>query len=124
MLAPGREGVWRRQDHRRTHPQIRLSRNPGHAQAVEAQHGIAGDLSAAAHLIHASSEGRFTITWCPGHLTQQEIEGVGFNYGNLDAMLQRYDPEKLNDGYNTIDGEQVFFISNPGLGLWAHRSRL
>jgi nickel-dependent lactate racemase len=93
-------------------------------KAVEDNTDIAGELSAAAHLIHASSEGRFTITWCPGHLTQQEIEGVGFNYGNLDAMLQRYDPEKLNDGYNTIDGEQVFFISNPGLGLWAHRSRL
>jgi nickel-dependent lactate racemase len=97
---------------------------PATLKAVENNTDIAGDLSAAAHLIHASSEGRFTITWCPGHLSKEEIEGVGFNYGDLGAMLQRYDPEKLKDGCNTIDGEEVFFISNPGLGLWAHRSRL
>ena len=97
---------------------------PATLEAVQANADIAGDLSAAAHLIHASSEGRFTITWCPGHLTREEIEGVGFNYGDLNPMLQRYDPEKLTHGYNLIDGEEVFFISNPGLGLWAHRSRL
>jgi nickel-dependent lactate racemase len=97
---------------------------PATLEAVQANADIAGDLSAAAHLIHASSEGRFTITWCPGHLTREEIEGVGFNYGDLNAMLQRYDPEKLTNGYNLIDGEEVFFISNPGLGLWAHRNRL
>jgi nickel-dependent lactate racemase len=97
---------------------------PATLQAVETNADIAGDLSAAAHLIHGSSEGRFTITWCPGHLTKEEIEGVGFSYGNLNAMRKRYDSAKLKDGYNTIDGEEVFFISNPGLGLWAHRSRL
>ena len=97
---------------------------PATLQAVETNADLAGDLSAAAHLIHGSSEGRFTITWCPGHLTKEEIEGVGFSYGNLDTMQKRYDPEKLKDGYNTINGEEVFFISNPGLGLWAHRSRL
>jgi nickel-dependent lactate racemase len=97
---------------------------PATLQAVETNADIAGDLSAAAHLIHGSSEGRFTITWCPGHLTKEEIEGVGFGFGDLAEMRKRYDPEKLKDGYNTIDGEEVFFISNPGLGLWAHRSRL
>ena len=43
------------------------SRHPGHAEAVEANADLANDLSAAAHLIHGSSEGRFKITWCPGH---------------------------------------------------------
>jgi hypothetical protein len=38
-------------------------------------------------------------------------------------MIQRYDPEKLMDGYNTVDGEEVFFISNPAVGLWAYRGR-
>ena len=97
---------------------------PATLKAVEANADLAGDLSAAAHLIHASSEGRFTITWCPGHLTKEEIEGVGFSYGDLSAMLKIYDPEKLANGYNTVGGEEVFFIANPGLGLWAHRSRL
>jgi nickel-dependent lactate racemase len=92
--------------------------------AVEAHADLANDLSAAAHLIHGSSEGRFKITWCPGHLSKEEVEGVGFHYGGLSAMLRRYDPAKLSQGVNRVDGEEVFFIANPGLGLWAHRSRL
>jgi nickel-dependent lactate racemase len=97
---------------------------PATLHAVENNPELGNDLSAAAHLIHGSSEGRFKITWCPGHLTQQEVEGVGFNYGQLNSMLQRYNPEKLNLGWNQVDGEEIFFISNPGLGLWAHKSRL
>jgi len=97
---------------------------PATLAAVESQPDLAADLSAAAHLIHGSSEDRFTITWCPAHLTRDEIEGVGFQYGDIDAMTRKYDPTKLAQGYNRVDGEQVFFIGNPGLGLWAHRSRL
>jgi nickel-dependent lactate racemase len=97
---------------------------PATLKAVEADAELASDLSAAAHLIHGSSEDRFKITWCPGLLTKGEIEGVGFSYGDLKAMLERYDPHKLSLGVNRVDGEEVFFISNPGLGLWAHRSRL
>lgn len=92
--------------------------------AVRDNPDLGSDLSAAAHLIHASSEGRFRITWCPGHLTRQEIEGVGFSYGDLNEMTARYNPEKLTYGWNNVDGEEVFFVPNPGLGLWAHRSRL
>ena len=97
---------------------------PATLDAVNAHADLANDLSAAAHLIHGSSEGRFKITWCPGRLTQDEVEGVGFSYGELNAMLTRYDPEKLSHGYNRVAGEDIFFIANPGLGLWAHRSRL
>ena len=92
--------------------------------AVRDNADLGSDLSAAAHLIHASSEGRFKITWCPGHLTREEIEGVGFSYGNLNEMAARYNPENLTYGWNKVDGEVVFFVPNPGLGLWAHRSRL
>jgi len=82
------------------------------------------NLSAAAHLIHGSSEGRFNVTYCPGHLTQQEIESVNFKYADLKTMTLRYDPAKLKDGWNTLpDGEKIFYISNPALGLWACRSR-
>ena len=97
---------------------------PATLAAVEANADLAADLSAAAHLIHGSSEGRFRITWCPGCLSQEEVEGVGFQYGDLKAMLKRYDPEKLSLGVNQVDGEEIFFISNPGLGLWAHKSRM
>jgi nickel-dependent lactate racemase len=96
---------------------------PATLKAVEANADLANELSAAAHLIHGSSEGRFKITWCPGHLSKAEVEGVGFGYGDLNAMLKRYDPGKLSLGVNSVDGEEIFFISNPGLGLWAHSSR-
>jgi nickel-dependent lactate racemase len=81
-------------------------------------------LGAAAHLIHGSSEGRFTITYCPSKLTKAEVEGVGFRYAELGAMLRRYNLKNLRDGFNlTSDGEEFFFIANPALGLWAYRGR-
>ena len=97
---------------------------PATLEAVRTNADLAGDLSAAAHLIHGSSEGRFKITWCPGHLTREEVEGVGFAYGELATMLAHYNPEQLHHGMNQVGGEDIFFIANPGLGLWAHRSRL
>jgi nickel-dependent lactate racemase len=97
---------------------------PATLAAVDANSDLGNELSAAAHLIHGSSEGRFRITWCPGHLSKEEVESAGFNYGDPQAMLARYNPEKLSHGYNRVEGETVFFIANPGLGLWAHRSRL
>jgi hypothetical protein len=89
---------------------------------VRTQEDLRRNLGTAAHLIHGSSEGRFTITYCPGQLTQREIESVNFRYADLAAMTAKYNPETLRDGFNTLaDGEQVFYISNPALGLWARR---
>jgi nickel-dependent lactate racemase len=96
---------------------------PATLEAVRQNPDLASDLSAAAHLIHASSEGRFKITWCPGFLTREEVEGVGYNYGELSSMLDRYNIQTLKHGINRVRGEEIFFISNPGLGLWAHSSR-
>jgi len=88
--------------------------------AVKENEDLGANLSAAAHLVHGSSEGRFRITYAPGHLTREEIEGVNFQYAELEELMARYDPAKLKDGKNTLaDGEEVFFISNPALGLWA-----
>lgn len=84
---------------------------------------LGANLSAAAHLIHGSSEGRFSITYCPGHLTREEIEGVNFRYAPLDEMTARYNPATLKDGWNEVGGEEVYYISNPALGLWAYRGR-
>jgi len=92
---------------------------------VEETDDLPGNLSAAAHLIHGSSEGRFRITYCPGKLSREEIESVGYQYGDLAEMVAKYDPRLLRDGWNAMpDGERIFYISNPALGLWAHRSRL
>ena len=101
---------------------------PQTLKACDENEELRNNLSAAAHLIHGSSEGRFSITYCPGkgkeNLTQQEIESVGFKYADIDEVTAKYDPEKLKDGYNTMpDGEEIFYISNPALGLWAFKER-
>jgi nickel-dependent lactate racemase len=84
---------------------------------------LKNNLSAAAHLIHGSSEGRFKITYCPGKLTRPEIESVNFAYSDLNDTMAKYDPQKLVDGFNTVDGEDIYYISNPGMGLWSWRQR-
>lgn len=81
------------------------------------------NMGAAAHLIHGSSDGRFSITYCVKNITQEEIEGVGFQAASYDEMIRRYDPEKLQYGFNTVDGEEIYFIPNPALGLWINRER-
>ncbi|GMI05830.1 hypothetical protein TrVE_jg10669 [Triparma verrucosa] len=82
---------------------------------------LQNNLSVVAHLIHGSSEGRFDITYCPGALSQVEVEKAGFKYADLDEMTAKYG--HLKDGWGEVDGEKVFYISNPALGLWAHESR-
>jgi nickel-dependent lactate racemase len=91
---------------------------------VDERDDLQNNLAAAAHLIHGSSENRFKITYCPGHISKEEIEIVNFNFAPLDDMMKKYNPEKLKDGFNKIpDGEEIFYISNPGLGLWSYRNR-
>jgi nickel-dependent lactate racemase len=80
---------------------------------------------ATAHLIHGSSEGRFTIRYAPAKLSRQEIERVHYQYADLAEMLRRYDPAKMAEGWNTMpDGETIFFISTPSAGLWSTREKL
>lgn len=96
---------------------------PAALEAVKQDAELAANLSAAAHLIHGSSEGRFTIRYCPGYLTRDEIEGIHYAYGDLVAYTAQYDPAKLVDGWNIVEGEEIFYVSNPGLGLWAYQDR-
>ena len=101
---------------------------PHTLKLVKENEDLQDNLGAAAHLIHGSSEGRFNITYCPGkgeeNVTQQEIKSVGFKYGDYDAVTAKYNPDKLKDGFNILpDGEEVFYISNPAIGLWAYRER-
>jgi nickel-dependent lactate racemase len=93
-------------------------------QQVQRDPELAASLSAAAHLIHGSSEGRFRVRWAAGGLTPEEVAGVGYEWADIGPLLQRYAPERLQDGTNRLpDGEEIFFVSNPGLGLWALREK-
>jgi len=91
---------------------------------VKNEKDMAENLSVAAHLIHGSSEGRFTIRYCPGpHVSRNEIEAAGYEWGNLEEQMKRYDMEKLSLGWNTVQGERIFYVPNPALGLWAEKKR-
>lgn len=82
------------------------------------------NMGAAAHLIHGSSDGRFTITYAVKEITKEEIEGVGFRAADYGETVKRYDPEKLQYGYNTLPGgEEIYYIPNPALGLWIDREK-
>ena len=96
---------------------------PATLKAVEKDPELADNLGAAAHLIHGSSEGRFHITYCPGGLSRKEVCDAGFGFADLQSTAKKYDPQKLKYGYNQVDGEEIFFVPNPGLGLWAYRGR-
>ena len=96
---------------------------PHTQEMVRTRPELAANLSAAAHLIHGSSEGRFSITYAPGYLSREEIEGVGFKYADLGEQLARYDIGSLRDGFNEVAGERFYYISNPAVGLWAYRGR-
>jgi len=111
-------------------PQIdRLIRKYGYVgtpkvlELVKDSDDLKENLSAAAHLIHGSSEERFSITYCPGEISKQEIESVNFKYADLKQMMKKYNPQKLKDGFNKVGGEEIFFISNPGLGLWSWKEK-
>ena len=98
---------------------------PHTLRCTEENQELQDNLGASAHLIHGSSEGRFSITYCPGPgMTREEIESVGFKYCSYDEMVARYPLDSLKDGWNTMpDGEEIYYISNPALGLWAHPDR-
>lgn len=97
---------------------------PHTLEATRANRDLQDNLGASAHLIHGSSEGRFRITYCPGpDMSREEIEGVGFEYAPIGEMMEKYNVASLNDGWNTVDGEEIYYISNPALGLWAHPDR-
>ncbi len=91
---------------------------------VEKNPDLEANLSAAAHLIHGSTENRFRVTYCAGGLTEEEIRGVNYEYADPEEMMKRYDPAKLKDGWNRMpDGEEIYYISNPATGLWAEKGK-
>jgi len=93
-------------------------------ERVERDAELQSNLSAAAHLIHGSSEGRFTVTYCPGGLTQAEVERANYRYLSPAKAFELYPPARLRDGYNALPaGQRIYYVSNPAMGLWAHRAR-
>jgi len=92
-------------------------------QLCKTEPELLNNLSVAAHLIHGSSDGRFSVTYATNKLRKDEIEGVTFGYMPLEEALAKYDPKELKPGFNIMpDGEEIFFVENPALGLWGIRN--
>ncbi len=124
VLAPGLKEFGEDKEIDRLIRKYGYQTTPEVLKFVDENEELQNNLSAAAHLIHGSSEGRFKITYCPGNISKEEIESVNFNYAELDEMMNKYNPKKLKDGFNTMpDGEEIFYISNPAIGLWAFKDR-
>jgi nickel-dependent lactate racemase len=97
---------------------------PAVMRNVNNREDLKKNLSAAAHLIHGSSEDRFSITYCTAGVPRRDVENAGFKYAPVKEMLQRYDPKSLKQGINIMpDGEEIYFIANPATGLWACKDR-
>ena len=125
VLAPGLKEFGEDQEIDRLIRKYGYRGTPATLQSLKENEELNRNLSAAAHLIHGSSEGRFSITYCPGYLTRKEIESVNFKYSDLAEMLKRYNPKKMKEGFNRMgDGDEVYYISNPALGLWTSRQLL
>lgn len=125
VLAPGVKEFGEDQEIDRLIRKYGYRTTPEIMKFVAENEDLRDNLSAAAHLIHGSSEERFKITYCPGGLTRDEVEGVGYAYHDLAEAEARYPRDQMKEGWNTMpDGERVYYIGNPALGLWAHKSRL
>jgi nickel-dependent lactate racemase len=68
---------------------------------------LKSNMSAAAHLVHGSSDGRFTIRYCTLPKYRDEILSVGYEWGDIEEYTALYK--------NPPD---VYYIDNPALGLW------
>jgi hypothetical protein len=85
----------------------------------ETEPELKDNLSAAAHLVHGSTDGRFTVVYATDKLSKEDVEKAGFEYMPLSEALSIYKPDRLSSGYNKMeDGTGIFFIENPALGLW------
>jgi nickel-dependent lactate racemase len=107
---PENDALIRRVGYRSTEEMINL---------VDSDPSVAANLTAVSHIIVSSPEDRFRITYAPGKLSRNEVEAARFTYADPGELLERYDPEVLSEGWNTLpDGEEIFFVPQPASGLW------
>jgi nickel-dependent lactate racemase len=124
VLAPGLKEFGEDKEIDRLIRKYGYVNTPEILELTERNNELKNNLSAAAHLIHGSTENRFNVTYCPGHLSRDEILSVNYSFGKLEKMSAVYNPAVLKDGINLLPGgEEIFYISNPALGLWASKER-
>ncbi|MEQ8848849.1 lactate racemase domain-containing protein [Botrimarina sp.] len=94
---------------------------PATLAALEADAELKTNLSAAAHLIHGSTEGRFRVTYATGSgLSREEVTGAGYDWADHDQAVAAFKitPETRDGWHDADDGRPFYFVKNPALGLW------
>ena len=94
---------------------------PATLDALAEDPDLAANLSAAAHLIHGSSESRFRIVYATGPgLSRDEVTGAGYGWADCDSMMTEFGITDQTAGgwQDAPDGRPFFFVRNPALGLW------
>jgi len=80
------------------------------------------NLAVAAHLIHGSTNGRFSVTFATDKLSKEELMNVNFKHMSYKKAKEIYMPTKLKYGYNKLNNLKIFFIENPATGLWMSKN--
>lgn len=95
----------------------------GRDTILKASHNIdlQQNLSAAAHLIHGSTDGRFKVTVASPHLSPEEIEQVGFSSMHYETALEKYPVHTWQPGF--VENGEIYYINNPATGLWIAEER-
>ncbi len=80
-----------------------------------------GNLAAAAHILHSSTFDRFKVEYVAPKLGREEMEAVGFLYGEGDAISggqsqPSHDGEE--DVLYEVDDDGRLHIYHPGVALW------
>lgn len=123
VIAPALAGCGEDQENDRLIKKFGYLAQQNVLAAVSEDAELANNLSVAAHLIHGSSEGRFKITYAPGRMSPDMVRSLKYDYLPMDIALKKYDWSNLREGLNLVNGEEIFYISNPAIGLWATRSK-
>ena len=123
VIAPALEGCGEDRENDRLIKKFGYLAQSEVLAAVSEDEELASNLSVAAHLIHGSSEGRFKITYAPGKMSRDLVESLNYDYLSLEEALRQYDVDNKRDGFRVVDGEEIYYIRNPALGLWTTKLR-
>ncbi len=91
---------------------------------------LAAEPGAVAHLVHGSTEGRFTVVYCTdpaaGGLPPGEVEAAGYRWRPLGDELAGLGVDGATPTGERLDatGDPFFHVANPALGLWTTRAAL
>jgi len=87
-------------------------------EALKTNEELQNNLAAVSVMIYGSTEGKFRVTYCTDALDGEVFRRAGYNHMSYKEVSEKY--RDLKPGYNTLsDGEEVYYVANPAVGLWS-----